>query len=75
MVLLHGVFGDYLFSHLTYSFCQPRVAFINRIEPKWVHGKRAIVEPARLPTAQEVIQRACDHFGCEQLEPLTQQVA
>jgi transposase len=49
--------------------------WLNRIEPHWVHGKRAIVEPARLLTAQEVIQRVCAHFGCEQLEPLTQQVS
>jgi transposase len=27
--------------------------WLNRIEPKWVHGKRAIVEPARLLTASE----------------------
>jgi len=26
----------------------PRVTFINKIEPKWVHSKRTIVEPARL---------------------------
>jgi DDE superfamily endonuclease len=49
--------------------------WLNRIEPHWVHGKRAIVEPARLLTAQEVIQRVCDHFGCEPAEPLTQQAA
>lgn len=49
--------------------------WLNRIEPHWVHGKRAIVEPTRLLTAQEVIQRVCDHFGCEQIEPLTQQAA
>jgi hypothetical protein len=49
--------------------------WLNRIEPHWVHGKRAIVEPARLLTAREVIQRVCDHFGCEQVEPLTQQAA
>jgi hypothetical protein len=36
--------------------------WLNRIEPKWVHGKRAIVEPARLLTAQEVKQRICDYF-------------
>ena len=49
--------------------------WLNRIEPHWVHGKRAIVEPARLLTAHEVIQRVYDHFGCEQVEPLTQQAA
>lgn len=45
--------------------------WLNRIEPTWVHGKRAIVEPARLLTAQEVRQRVCNYFGCEQLEPLS----
>jgi transposase len=49
--------------------------WLNRIEPKWVHGKRAIVEPARLLTAQELRQRVCDYFGCEQTELLTQQVS
>lgn len=28
--------------------------WLNRIEPRWMHGKRAIVEPARLVTAQEL---------------------
>jgi len=45
--------------------------WLNRIEPKWVHGKRAIIEPARLLTAQEVKQRVCDYFDCELVEPLT----
>ena len=49
--------------------------WLNRIEPHWVHGKRAIVEPARLLTAQEVIQRVCGYFGCEQVASLTQQAA
>lgn len=49
--------------------------WLNRIEPKWVHGKRAIVEPARLLTARELRQRVCDFFGCEQVELLTQQVS
>ncbi|SRR6266700_4301223 len=48
--------------------------WLNKIEPKWVHGKRAIVEPARLLTASEVRQRVCDYFGCEQAELLVQQV-
>ena len=30
--------------------------WLNRIEPKWVHGKRAVVEPARLLSAQQVKQ-------------------
>jgi DDE superfamily endonuclease len=38
--------------------------WLNPIEPKWVHGKRAILEPARLLSAQEVADRVCAHFGC-----------
>lgn len=38
--------------------------WLNPIEPKWVHGKRAIVEPDRLLSAQEVADRVCAHFGC-----------
>jgi transposase len=39
--------------------------WLNRIEPHWVHGKRNIVEPARLLTAQEVAERVCAYFGCD----------
>jgi hypothetical protein len=49
--------------------------WLNRIEPHWVHGKKAVVEPARLLTAQEVIQRVCDYYGCQQLDRLTQKVS
>jgi hypothetical protein len=38
--------------------------WLNPIEPKWVHGKRAIIEPARLLSAQEIADRVCAHFGC-----------
>lgn len=38
--------------------------WLNRIEPHWVHGKRKIVEPARLLTAQELADRVCAHFDC-----------
>jgi DDE superfamily endonuclease len=27
-----------------------KAPWLNPIEPKWVHGKRAVVEPARLPS-------------------------
>ncbi|GHO60393.1 hypothetical protein [Ktedonobacter robiniae] len=49
--------------------------WLNRIEPKWVHGKRAIVEPARLLMASELKQRVCDSFAYELLESLLQQVS
>jgi hypothetical protein len=38
--------------------------WLTPIEPKWVHGKRAIVEPARRLSAQEIADRVCAHFGC-----------
>jgi hypothetical protein len=48
--------------------------WLNRIEPKWAHGKKAVVEPDRLLTAQEVKDRVCDYYGCQQLQPLEQKV-
>ena len=38
--------------------------WLNPIEPKWVHGKRAILEPARVLTAQELADRVCAYYGC-----------
>lgn len=37
--------------------------WLNPIEPKWLHGKRRIVEPARLLTAAEVAEWVCASFG------------
>lgn len=37
--------------------------WLNPIEPKWVHGKRAIVEPDRLLSAQEVMERVYAYYG------------
>jgi hypothetical protein len=52
-----------------------KAPWLNAIEPKWVHGKRAIVEPDRKLSGQEVIKRVCDYYGCERLDPIEQQVA
>ena len=38
--------------------------WLNAIEPKWVHGKRAVVEPERLLTAHELADRVCAYYGC-----------
>ena len=46
----------------------------NPIEPKWMHGKRAIVEPDRKLTADEVRERVYKHFEVEPTEPLKQAV-
>jgi DDE superfamily endonuclease len=49
--------------------------WLNRIEPKWVHGKRAIAEPDRTLGVQELVERICAYFGCEHFEHLAQKVA
>ena len=48
---------------------------LNAIEPKWVHGKRAVVEPARQLTGTELKQRLCACYRSPLLQPLAQQVA
>jgi DDE superfamily endonuclease len=52
-----------------------KAPWLNRIEPCWVHGKRAIVQPDRKLTATEVVDRVHEHFGCEPCEHLAQKVA
>ncbi|HMB02482.1 MAG TPA: transposase [Isosphaeraceae bacterium] len=49
--------------------------WLNPIEPKWIHGKRAIVAPDRLLTAQEITVRVCDYYDCEHLPSLEQKIA
>jgi transposase len=38
--------------------------WLNPIEPKWLHGKRKVVEPERLLTAAELADRVCAVYGC-----------
>jgi hypothetical protein len=45
--------------------------WLNPIEPKWVHGKRRVVAPARLLPARELENRVCAAFGCPIDEHLT----
>jgi DDE superfamily endonuclease len=40
--------------------------WLNPIEPKWVHGKRAVSEPDRLLSAAELETRVCADYGCAQ---------
>jgi len=41
-----------------------RSPWLNPIEPKWMHGKRAIAEPDGLITLDELERRVCVHFDC-----------
>jgi transposase len=44
--------------------------WLNPIEPKWVHGKRAVSEPDRLLSAAEIEARVYAYYRCEHEEPL-----
>jgi DDE superfamily endonuclease len=48
--------------------------WLNPIEPRWLHGKRAVLEPERTSTAHELMDRVHQHFGCDRLEPIHQHV-
>ena len=45
--------------------------WLNSIEPKWVHGKRKVVEPDGLLGAYELADRVCRVFGCPHYEHLS----
>jgi hypothetical protein len=45
--------------------------WLNAIEPKWVHGKRKVVEPDGLLGAYELAERVCRVFGCPHYEHLS----
>jgi hypothetical protein len=45
--------------------------WLNPIEPKWVHGKRKVVEPDGLLTAYELAERVCGVFDCPHYEHLS----
>ena len=49
--------------------------WLNRIEPKWVHAKRAVVEPDRTLSKVELIERICAYFNCKYVEHLKQVIA
>jgi hypothetical protein len=48
--------------------------WLNPIEPKWAHGKKAIVEPDRLLSAAEVQYRVCAYYHCDPEPPLVQTI-
>ena len=45
--------------------------WLNPIEPKWVHGKQRVVEPARLLTADELETRVHAALGADHADHLT----
>src|SRR4051794_3007021 len=49
--------------------------WLNPIEPRWAHGKRAVAAPERKLTGAELAGRRGDHSRCPLLPPLAQQAA
>lgn len=45
--------------------------WLNPIEPKWMHGKRKVVEADGLLSAQELADRVCAVFDCPHYEHLS----
>jgi transposase len=52
-------------------FLPTKSPWLNPIEPKWVHAKKALVEPNGLLSAQQLADRICAHFGCSYEPPLS----
>jgi hypothetical protein len=46
--------------------------WLNAIEPKWVHGKKQIVEPRRKLSGLEIQQRLCDYYKSQLLPRIVQ---
>jgi transposase len=46
--------------------------WLNNIEPCWTHARKAIMEPDRKLTTQEITNRVCEYFGCQMLPCLKQ---
>jgi DDE superfamily endonuclease len=51
-------------------FLPTRSPWLNAIEPKWIHGKRKVVEADRLLSTHEIAERVCAAFGCPHYEHL-----
>jgi transposase len=60
---------------LLVCFLPVKSPWLNAIEPKWLHAKRAVVAPNHVLSATELQQRICDYFGCTLLSPLAKEVA
>jgi transposase len=56
-------------------FLPVKSPWLNAIEPKWAHGKKAIAEPERKLTAQETKDRIHNYYDTQPVPPLKQKVA
>jgi hypothetical protein len=47
--------------------------WLNPIEPKWLHGKRAVCEPDGEMTPEDLIERVHAYYGCKQVSLIEQE--
>lgn len=52
-------------------FLPTRSPWLNAIEPKWMHGKRRVMEADGLLTAHELAEGVCEAFDCPHYEHLS----
>jgi len=52
-------------------FLPTKSPWLNPIEPKWMHGKRRVMETRGLLSAHELAERVCSAFGCPHHEHLS----
>jgi hypothetical protein len=55
----------------TPSLLPKKSPWLNAMEPKWIHGKRKVVEPDGLLGAHELAERVCAAFDCPHYEHLS----
>jgi DDE superfamily endonuclease len=55
---------------LVASWLPSKSPWLNPIEPKWAHGKRRVLEPERVLSADELTERVCQTFQCDPEPPL-----
>ena len=49
--------------------------WLNAIEAKWMHAKKAIVEPTKVLSADEIKHRVYEYFDCEVLPSFVKKTA
>ena len=49
---------------LVSCFLPTKSPWLNPIEPKWLHGKRAVAEPGQVLDEVELMARVYEHFHC-----------
>jgi transposase len=60
---------------LVVCYLPSKSPWLNNIEPKWVHGKRAVAEPQRRLAPEELIERVFAYYHCPVTPPLSKLVS